>query len=157
MKNKNKEIKKSVLLLEKEGYKITPPNEVITDNSKWLKIPELKIEIEIEVHDKGKSWDDLELSKKEDDLPTAEMCLFLMSKEGEKYAKILKMDGSSDEDDFFIKQYSEVSKKSGYVAFFYAGSCGSGLYSNVDSDDGISNRGVRFVRKISKTSNNKKR
>lgn len=146
----NNKIKQAKELLEREGYKVISKDE---DNSKWLKIPELKIEIEIEVHDKGKSWDDLELSKREDDLPTAEMCLFLMKPENLKYAKILKMDGSSSEDDFYIKQYSEVSKKSGYVAYFYADSGGSILHSREGSGGRYSGRGVRFVRKISNTSN----
>jgi len=152
MKNKNKEIKKSLELLKKEGYKITPSKEILpVDESKWLKVPELGIEIEIEVHYKDKSWDELNLSEREDELLTAEQCIFLMKPENVKYAKILKMDGSSNEDDFFIRQYSEVSKKSGYVAYFYANSGRSDLNSDGNSGYSFSGRGVRFVRKISKS------
>ena len=71
------------------------------DSKGWLDIPELKISVEIEVHDKNKSWDDLELSKREKELLTVEQCIWLANS---KYAKELKMDGSSTNDDFFIQQ-----------------------------------------------------
>src|SRR3990167_7121720 len=79
--------------LEKEGYKITK------ESDGWLDIPELGISVEIEVHDKEKSWNDLKLDKREDELLTAEECIFLANS---KYAKTLKMDGSSSKDDFYI-------------------------------------------------------
>ena len=114
------------------------------DSKGWLDIPELGISVEVEVHDKGKSWDELGLSEREDELLTVEQVLFLMNS---KYAKQLKMDGSSSEDDFFIKQYSDLSRKSGLVANFYANADYSDLGSNGYSDDSGSNRGVRFCRK----------
>jgi len=137
-------IQKAKEILEQEGYKITKE----TDESKLLDIPELNISVEIEVHDKGKSWDELNLSAREDDLLTAEQVLFLMNS---KYAKQLKMDGSSSNDDFFIKQYSELSRKNGYVAGFYADSGFSRLGSVGVSDCACSGRGVRFARKLKRT------
>jgi len=137
-------IQKAKEIFEQEGYKITKE----TDESKLLDIPELNISVEIEVHDKGKSWDELNLSEREDDLLTAEQCLFLMNS---KYAKQLKMDGSSSEDDFFIKQYSELSRKNGYVADFFADSVYSDLSSYWNSDNAYSIRGVRFARKLKRT------
>ena len=71
------------------------------DSKGWLDIPELKISVEIEVHDKNKSWDDLGLTYEDERLLTIEQCIFLANS---KYAKQLKMDGNSSEDDFFIKK-----------------------------------------------------
>ncbi len=96
------------------------------DSKGWLDITELKISVEIEVHDKDKSWDDLGLSEREDDLLTSEEVIWLANS---KYAKQLKMDGSSSKDDFFFKQPFDLSRKNGYVARFFVGSvfCVSGL------------------------------
>ncbi len=112
-----------------------------------LDIPELNISVEIEVHDKDKSWDDLGLSEREDELLTSEQCIWLANS---KYAKTLKMDGSSSEDDFFIKQPFDLSRKNGYIARFYAGSDYADLCCYGGSSYSGSDRGVRFVRKISK-------
>ena len=114
------------------------------DSKGWLDIPELNISVEIEVHDKGKSWNKLKLSEREKELLTAEQCIFLANS---KYAKTLKMDGSSSDDDFFIQQPFNLSRKNGRVARFYAGwgcaylGCGGG------SSSSGSVLGVRFVRK----------
>jgi len=109
----------------------------------WLDIPELKISVEIEVHDKDKSWDDLGLSDREEELLTLEQCIWLANS---KYAKQLKMDGSSSKDDFFIKQPFDLNRKNGYVARFYADSDGAYLNCGRDSSVSVSNLGVRFVR-----------
>src|SRR3990167_7082528 len=94
------------------------------EESKWLEVPELEIEMEIEVHDKGKSWKELNLSERENELLTAEQVIWLANS---KYAKQLKMDGSSNNDDFFIKQPFDLNRKNEVVALFIAGSGGSGL------------------------------
>ena len=127
--------------------------EIENDPSKWLDIPELKISVEIEVHDKNKSWDKLNLSDREKELLTAEQCIWLANS---KYAKQLKMDGSSSEDDFFIQQPFNLSRKNGYVAGFYADSDCANLNCFGDSSDSDSYLGVRFVRKISGSSKLKK-
>ncbi len=119
------------------------------DSRGWLDIPELGISVEIEVHDKDKSWDDLKLSEREKELLTAEQCIWLANS---KYAKQLKMDGSSINDDFFIQQPFNLSRKNGYVARFGVGSDYAGLYCGGYSDDSDSALGVRFVRKIKKES-----
>jgi len=138
---KNDKIQQSIKFLENEGYKVSK----IEDNSEWIDVPELGIQVEREVHDKNKSWDDLKLSEREDELLTYDQCIFLMN--STKYNKILKMDGSSSNDDFFIKQYSDLSKSYGYVAGFYAVSGCSDLNSVWDSDYSSSDLGVRFARK----------
>ncbi len=119
--------------------------EIEEDQGKWLDIPKLKISIEIEVHDKDKSWDELGLKDREKELLTAEQCIWLANS---KYAKKLKMDGSSNSDDFFIQQPFNLSRKNNYVAGFGAGSGCADLNCDRYSDDSNSTLGVRFVRKI---------
>lgn len=115
----------------------------------WLYIPEIDKDVEVEVHDKGKSFDELKEIYGEDVenklLSKEEVEAILKLPE---VSKILKMDCSSSNDDFYIKQYDEEYRKQGLVAVFYAGSVGSGLGCVGDSDYGYSDRGVRFVRKI---------
>ena len=117
------------------------------DSKGWLAIPELGIEVEIEVHDKNRSWKDLKLSEREAELLTYDQCVFLAN--NEKYAKILKMDGSSTHDDFFIQQPFNLSRKNGYVAVFYVVSGYAYLDCGWNSDYSGSTLGVRFARKIS--------
>ena len=114
------------------------------DSRGWLYIPELKISVEVEVHNKDKSYDDLGLSKREDELLTSEEVIWLANS---KYAKQLKMDGSSSKDDFFFKQPFDLSRKNGYVAGFYADSDCAYLDCGGSSSDSGSNLGVRFVRR----------
>jgi len=115
------------------------------DSKGWLDIPELGISVEIEVHDKDKSFDDLKLSKREDELLTFVQCIFLANS---KYAKELKMDGSSTKDDFFIKQPFNLNRKNDYVAGFGAVSVYVDLDSDVSSSDSYSGLGVRFCKKL---------
>ena len=119
------------------------------NKSEWLLIPELKIEVEINVHDKDKSWDDLKLTDREKDLLTAEQCIWLANS---KYAKELKMDGSSSTDDFFIQQLFNFNRKNGYIARFDTYSDYADLNCDWDSGYSGSSLGVRFCRKkISKS------
>jgi len=132
------------LIKKEEILKVLGERFVKEESKGWLDIPELGISVEIEVHDKNKSWDDLKLKDKEDELLTAEQCIFLANS---KYAKQLKMDGSSSHDDFFIKQPFDLSRKNGYVARFCANSGCAYLYCGWDSVGSNSYIGVRFVRK----------
>jgi hypothetical protein len=139
--SKVKKISENIIEIDGERF-------VKEDSKGWLDIPELGISVEIEVHDKNKSWDKLGLKDREDELLTYDQCVFLANTP--KYAKVLKMDGSSSDDDFFIKQPFDLSRKNGYVAWFYADSGNCGLDCGRVSDDTSSTLGVRFVRKISK-------
>lgn len=134
-------------LIEVDGKRF-----VREDSRGLLDIKELGISVEIEVHDKNKSWDELGLKDREDELLTYDQCVFLANS---KYAKQLKMDGSSSEDDFFIKQPFNLSRKNGYVARFNVGSGFAGLGCSGDSDVSYSALGVRFARKISKKKSTK--
>ena len=140
-KNKIKKIGENIIELDGERY--------IKEESKgWLDIPELKISVEVEVHDKDKFFDELGLKTREKELLTAEQCIWLANS---KYAKQLKMDGSSSKDDFFIQQPFDLSRKNGYVARFCAGSDYADLYCVEVSNYSVSSLGVRFVRKIKKS------
>src|SRR4030042_2119304 len=136
-------MKNSKQIIEKDGIKYEVIKVISEDKSKWLDIPELGISVEIEVHDKNKSWDDLCLKDREIELLTAEQTIWLANS---KYAKQLKMGRSSSDDDFFIQQPFNLSRKNGHVARFYALSD----YANLDcgrySDNSYSTLGVRFVR-----------
>ena len=143
VKNKMKEISENIIEYNGKRY-------VAEDSSGWLDIPELKISVEIEVHNKDKSYNDLNLKDREDELLTYEEVIWLANS---KYAKQLKMDGSSSKDDFFFKQPFNLSRKNGYVARFYAGSD----YANLDcywgSSYSGSDLGVRFVRRTKEKKN----
>ncbi len=137
-------------IIEKDGIKYEVIRVIEVDNSKWLKIPELGIEVEIDVHDKNKSWDELSLKDRESELLTVEQTIWLANS---KYAKKLKMDGSSSSDDFFIKQPFNLIDEKNRVARFYADSYYADLDCDGSSSNSDSNLGVRFVRKkISKRS-----
>ena len=117
----------------------------LKNKSNWLDIPELNISVEIEVHDKDKSWDDLGLKDRESELLTYEQTIWLANS---KYAKTLKMDGSSLSDDFFIQQPFNLSRKNGFVARFFAVSDGAGLNCYRNPTGSYSSLGVRFCRDI---------
>jgi len=137
---KVKKISENIVEVDGERY-------VKEDSRGWLDIPELGISVEIEVHDKNKSWDKLGLKDRENELLTYEECIWLANS---KYAKQLKMDGSSLDDDFFIQQPFELNRKNGFVARFYADSNWVDLYTGYDSRDSVSTLGVRWVRRIEK-------
>jgi IS4 transposase len=127
-----------------------------------LDVPELGLEIEIEVTHKGKSYDKImalpevrEKIKKGWRLlcplrPVDYVNELAFLENNPTYSKILKLDGSSTKDDFFVNQIFKRNAEKGYVAYFYAGSGGSDLYSYGDSSVADSVRGVRLCRKISK-------
>ena len=144
--SKVKKISENIVEIDGERF-------VKEDSKGWLNIPELKISVEVEVHDKNKSWDKLGLKDREKELLTVEQCIWLANS---KYAKQLKMDGSSSEDDFFIQQPFNLNRKNGYVARFVVGSDCAVLDCSRDSDDSISSLGVRFTRKILKGSKGNK-
>ncbi len=136
-KTKVKKISENIIEFDGEKY-------IKEDSKSWLDIPELKISVEIEVHDKDKSWNELKLSSREKELLTAEQCIWLANS---KYATTLKMDGSSSEDDFFIQQPFNLNRKNGYVARFGANSDFAYLDCYGYSSNSGSDLGVRFVRK----------
>ncbi len=137
VKNKIKKISENIVEVNGERY-------VKEDSNRWLDIPELNISVEIEVHNKNSSWDNLGLSERKSELLTHEEVIWLANS---KYAKQLKMDGSSSKDDFLFKQPFDLSRKNGYVARFYANSDYAYLDCYWDSSYSDSYLGVRFVRR----------
>jgi hypothetical protein len=144
-KSNFKKISENVVEIDGERF-------VKEDSQGWLDIPELGISVEIEVHDKDKSWDKLGLKDREKELLTYDQCVFLANS---KYAKQLKMDGSSSKDDFFIQQLFDLNRKNGYVAMFNAGSDYSYLDCGVLAGGSYSTLGVRFMRKLEVKKSNK--
>lgn len=114
----------------------------------WLYIPEINKDVEVEVHDKGKSFDELKQIYGEDvenKLLSKEEVLTIQKLK--EVSKILKMDGSSSNDDFYIKQYNGECRKKGLVADFCADYEGYCLECSGGSDCSFFFCGVRFVRK----------
>jgi hypothetical protein len=118
----------------------------MTKENNWLYIPEINKDVEVSVHDKDKSFDDLKViyGEFEDKLLTKEEVLTIQKLP--EVSKILKMDCSSSNDDFYIKQYNEECRERGLVAVFYADSGGSGLDCGRYSVYRVSYCGVRFCR-----------
>ncbi len=116
----------------------------------WVKIPELEIEIQKAIHHKNKSYDDLKAefgeAYLEKHLPTYAQLQFLRN--SDKYRELLGLGDSWE----FVKQEDLISKKNGYVAWFYMNSGYAGLACGRNSGGSYSAPGVRFVRKILKGS-----
>jgi hypothetical protein len=132
---------------------VKPKGKLKDDKDGWIYIPELEVYVEKDVHDKGKSYD--ELNEKygknfEKMLLTKSQTEVLDA--SKTYRKIFKMRTLNN--DFFIQQYNEENKKHGYVAVFYSVRGRSGFDSDWDSWYAYDFRGVRFVRK--KNSRSKK-
>lgn len=121
------------------------------DKSKWIKVPELKIEVQTKIHHKGKSYDELKEEFGEDylekNLPTYNQLQELRNLEHKGKYKLGLIDTWE-----FVKQPDEISKKNGYVARFCAGSGCAGLDCGRYSSGSVSGLGVRWVRKISNSS-----
>jgi len=148
IESKKKELAELEFQLEKE----TPKTGI-------LDVPELGIEVEIEVSYKGYSYDKImALPDVQNKIKNGWRLLCTIRpvdyvnevaflENNSIYSKILKMNGSSTKDDFFVSQMYKRNSEKGYVAYFYANSGKSGLNSVEDSDDSYSIRGVRFCRK----------
>lgn len=112
------------------------------DKSDWIKIPELKIEIQTKIHHKDKTYSECEkdLSKGES-IPTYEQIQWLRNS---KYKDQLNLDDSYE----FVQNPDNISKKNGYVAGFCANSGYAYLDCGVGSSYSVSYLGVRFVRSL---------
>lgn len=123
-----------------------------------LYIKELGIEIEIEISHKGKNFNEImnlpEIKEKLKNgwrlLSTARKKDFVneiaVIVKNETYSKILKMNGSSLNDDFFIEQLFPLNEKNNRVAGFGSYSGWSYLGFDWDADDSDGALGVRLCR-----------
>ena len=121
------------------------------EESEWLYIPELKIEIQTKIHHKNKTYKECEeyLGKRES-IPTYEQIQWLRNS---KYIDKLNLRDTWE----FVQNPDKISKENGYVAGFYVDSDYAYLYCNGGSGNSGSSLGVRFVRKILKGSKRKKK
>lgn len=153
------ELKKQIEKKEKELRELNLKLEKETSKTGILDIPELGIEVEIEVTHKGKSFNDIMAFPEIQEKIRNGWRLICTSRPGDHvnelavlennstYAKILKMEGSSSRDDFFIQQMFKRNQNKNYVAWFYVGSGCSDLNSYMGASDSYSGLGVRFCRK----------
>jgi hypothetical protein len=112
----------------------------------WIFVPELQVYVEKEVHDKGKSYDELkEIYGKDFEKMLLTKTQVEVLDASKTYRKIFKM--RTWNNDFYIQQYNQENKKSGYVAVFYSDRYGSDFFSDRVLYFACSCRGVRFVRK----------
>lgn len=114
--------------------------------SNTIKVKELKIDVEVNVHDKGKKLSEIEIPKGWR-LLTINEVIFLANSE---HAQTLKMDLSSSQDDFFFEQPFECNRNKGYIAWFCAYSGGAGLVCGGGPRNSGSALGVRFCRDVKK-------
>ena len=112
-----------------------------SEKNDWIKIPELKIEIQPKIHHKSKTYAECEkdLSKGES-IPTYEQIQWLRNS---KYKDQLNLNDSYE----FVQNPDNISKKNGYVAGFWADSGYADLGCDMGSDYSYSYLGVRFLRK----------
>lgn len=109
---------------------------------KTMKIKELNIEIETEIHEKGKTFAEaIKSCPKGFRIPTYAELQWLRNS---KYCKELGLLDTWE----FVRQDDKISKKNNYVAWFNADS--DGAYLSCDGDPGSSDSsfGVRFVRNL---------
>jgi hypothetical protein len=157
--DKQTNIKKQIEQTENKLSKLKVELENCSVKDNLLDVPEIELEIEITVTNKGLSYNDImALKEVQEKIKKGWRLLSLCREEDyvnevsflEKnptYSKILKMDGSSTKDDFFVSQMFRRNAEQGLVAGFYADSGYSGLYSGRDPGYAVSVRGVRFCRK----------
>ena len=142
-------IEKIKIKIEKKEKELQDLKEQLnkeTNKSEWIKIPELKIEVQTQIHHKGQTFAECEKDLEKDELiPTYEQIQWLRNS---KYKDQLNLDDTRE----FVQNPDNISKENGYVARFYAGSDYAYLGCYEGSSYSGSYLGVRFVQKISKDS-----
>jgi hypothetical protein len=113
-----------------------------------IKIKELRIEVETEIHDKDKTLKEIEIPKGWR-LLTLEEIMWLHNS---KYKKKLNLDDTWE----FIEQPFKINKENNFVARFVANSDRANLYCNGIPDYSYSSLGVRFCRDLKKGDKMKK-
>lgn len=112
------------------------------ESNKWLFIPELNIYVTKKVLFKGRSWNELKLSEKEDQLLTVNEVIWLANS---KYSDQLNI--YSREDHFFIKQPFDKNKMENLIARF-GGSGWAFLDCDRDPSSRYDSLGVRFIKRL---------
>ena len=109
--------------------------------NKTTVIPELNIELEIEIHDKGKPLDQIKIPEGWRLLTVSE-AIFLHN--SLKYRKLLNMEETWE----FLEQPFELNKQKGFITKFYVGSGRVDLYCDGSPQGSVPTLGVRFCRDI---------
>ena len=109
-------------------------------NLKTIKIKELKIEVETEIHDKNKCLKDIEIPKGLRLLTMNEITWLHNS----KYKEQLNLNDTWE----FIEQPFKQNKDKGDVARFYAGSDWANLNCGTNPSNSYGALGVRFCRSL---------
>lgn len=104
---------------------------------KTLKIPKLKIEVEVEIHCRGKKLAEIKIPKGWRLLKPSEIWLLF---ENEKYRKQLRLDNTWE--------FVDNPIKNGWVARFDADDDWADLYCGGGTDISYSSLGVRFCRSL---------
>ncbi len=150
---KTQDIKKQIKKLEEQKEKAEEKIQSLnleleneSNKSDWIKIPELKIEIQTKIHHKGKSYNQLKEEFGEEYLekylPTYNQLQTLRNLEHKGKYKLGLIRSWE-----FVKQEDEISKENGYIARFYANSDYADLVCYENSSGSYSYLGVRFVRR----------
>jgi len=113
----------------------------IQEIQKTIKIPELKIEVETEIHNKDETLQNIEIPKGWRLLKISEIIFLFNNKE---YNKALNLKDTWE----FIEQPFELNKKNDYVATFGADSGGADLFCVRGPLNARASLGVRFCRDI---------
>jgi len=108
---------------------------------KTIIVPELNIEVETEMHDKGKPLEQIKIPDGWRLLRINEM-VFLHN--NPEYRKILNIEETWE----FIEQPFEYNKVRGYTTRFYVGAGRVDLYCDGSSQGSIPTLGVRFCRDL---------
>ena len=116
------------------------------DKSEWIKIPELKIEVQSKTHHKGKSYDELKEEFGEEYLEK-NLLTYNELKELRNLEHDEKYDLGLKKTYEFVKQEDLFMKDKGYVARFCADSYYADLGCGGGSSVSGSDLGVRFVRR----------
>ena len=112
-----------------------------SEKNDWINIPELKIEVQTKIHNKGNTYTECEKDlDKGESIPTYEQIQWLRNS---RYKDQLNLDDSCE----FVQNPDNISKKNGYVAGFFAYSVFAGLDCVMGSSVCDSVLGVRFVRR----------
>jgi len=109
------------------------------EERKTLKVEELKIEVETEIHDKGKMLSEIEIPKGWR-LLTIQEVIFLFN----NYLRKLNMNNTCE----FIEQQLNFNRKKNYIARFVADSGGAYLFCDGGASCAGASLGVRFCRDL---------
>ena len=109
--------------------------------NKTIAVPELDLEVELEIHDKGKPLDQIKIPDGWRLLTVNEVIFLHNSME---YRKLLNMEETWE----FLEQPFVLNRQKGFITKFYVGSGRVDLYCDGSPQGSVPTMGVRFCRNI---------